>query len=38
MSDDELFKNIRKYRVYARVTPTDKIRIVKHGRRLKLLL
>ncbi len=29
MSDDELFKNIRKYRVYARVTPTDKIRIVK---------
>lgn len=29
MSDEELAQNIRKYRVYARVTPTDKIRIVK---------
>ena len=29
MSDEELFANIRNYRVYARVTPTDKIRIVK---------
>ena len=29
MSDDELGKNIRKYSVYARVTPADKIRIVK---------
>lgn len=29
MSDEELYKNIRKYSVYARVTPNDKIRIVK---------
>jgi Ca2+-transporting ATPase len=29
LSDDELTANIWKYRVYARVTPTDKIRIVK---------
>ncbi len=29
MSDEELFENIRRYRVYARVTPSDKIRIVK---------
>ncbi|MBC8584029.1 calcium-translocating P-type ATPase, PMCA-type [Youxingia wuxianensis] len=29
MSDEELFENIRHYCVYARVTPTDKIRIVK---------
>lgn len=29
MSEEDLMKNIRKYRVYARVTPTDKIRIVK---------
>lgn len=29
MSDDELERNIRKYSVYARVTPSDKIRIVK---------
>ena len=29
MSDEELFQNIRHYRVYARVTPADKIRIVK---------
>lgn len=29
MSDDELLANIRRYRVYARVTPADKIRIVK---------
>ena len=29
MSDDELFENIRHYSVYARVSPTDKIRIVK---------
>ena len=29
MSDEELFQNIRRYRVYARVTPSDKIRIVK---------
>lgn len=29
LSDDELFENIRRYRVYARVTPSDKIRIVK---------
>lgn len=29
MSDEELAANIRKFRVYARVTPTDKIRIVK---------
>ncbi len=29
MSDAELLKNIRNYHVYARVTPTDKIRIVK---------
>ena len=29
MSDEELFANIRQYRVYARVTPSDKIRIVK---------
>lgn len=29
MSDDELAQNIDKYRVYARVSPTDKIRIVK---------
>ncbi|MDD2418193.1 MAG: calcium-translocating P-type ATPase, PMCA-type [Oscillospiraceae bacterium] len=29
MSDEELFENIRHYRVYARVTPSDKIRIVK---------
>lgn len=33
LSDDELFENIRKYRVYARVTPTDKIRIVKAWQR-----
>lgn len=29
MSDEELYENIRRYRVYARVTPADKIRIVK---------
>lgn len=29
MSDDELKENIAQYRVYARVTPADKIRIVK---------
>lgn len=29
MSDEDLAANIRKYRVYARVTPSDKIRIVK---------
>ena len=29
MSDEELFAHIREYRVYARVTPADKIRIVK---------
>lgn len=29
MSDEELFAHIRQYRVYARVTPADKIRIVK---------
>lgn len=29
MSDDELFANVDKYAVYARVTPEDKIRIVK---------
>ncbi len=29
MSDEELFENIRHYSVYARVSPTDKIRIVK---------
>ena len=29
MSDDELFDNIRNVSVYARVSPTDKIRIVK---------
>lgn len=29
LSDEELEENIRHYRVYARVTPSDKIRIVK---------
>lgn len=29
MSDEELAANIEKYKVYARVTPSDKIRIVK---------
>lgn len=29
LSDNELYQNIRRYRVYARVTPSDKIRIVK---------
>lgn len=29
LSDEELFERIRHYRVYARVTPSDKIRIVK---------
>lgn len=29
LSDDELFEKIRHYRVYARVSPADKIRIVK---------
>ncbi len=33
MSDDELYQNIRRYRVYARVTPADKIRIVKAWQR-----
>jgi Ca2+-transporting ATPase len=33
LSDDELFENIRHYRVYARVTPSDKIRIVKAWQR-----
>jgi len=33
MTDDELFKNIRHYCVYARVTPSDKIRIVKAWQR-----
>ena len=28
MSDDELFDNIEKYSVYARVTPSDKLRIL----------
>ncbi len=29
MSDEELFENIEKYSVYARVSPNDKLRIVK---------
>ena len=29
MSDDELYANVHKYAVYARVTPEDKIRIVR---------
>ena len=29
MSDEELDKNVDRYAVYARVTPEDKIRIVK---------
>jgi len=29
LSDDELFNNIEKYSVYARVAPSDKVRIVK---------
>lgn len=33
LSDEELFENIRRYRVYARVTPADKIRIVKAWQR-----
>lgn len=33
LSDDELYRNIRHYRVYARVSPTDKIRIVKAWQR-----
>ncbi len=33
LSDDELYENIRRYRVYARVTPADKIRIVKAWQR-----
>ncbi len=28
LSDEELFQNIRRYSVYARVSPTDKLRIV----------
>ena len=33
MTDDELYKNIRRYRVYARVSPTDKLRIIKAWQR-----
>lgn len=33
LSDDELFENIRHYRVYARVTPADKLRIIKAWQR-----
>ncbi len=33
LSDDELFENIRHYKVYARVTPADKLRIVKAWQR-----
>lgn len=33
LTDDELFENIRQYRVYARVTPSDKLRIVKAWQR-----
>lgn len=33
LSDDELFQNIRHYRVYARVTPGDKLRIIKAWQR-----
>lgn len=29
LSDEELFDNIKHYRVYARVTPADKLRIIK---------
>ncbi|MGI6265062.1 MAG: calcium-translocating P-type ATPase, PMCA-type [Acutalibacteraceae bacterium] len=29
LSDEELFENIRKFKVYARVTPADKLRIIK---------
>ena len=29
LSDEELFKNIEKFSVYARVAPEDKVRIVK---------
>ena len=29
MSDEELINNVERYSVYARVSPTDKIRIVK---------
>lgn len=35
MSDDELYKNIERYSVYARVSPTDKLRIVKAWQKLK---
>ncbi len=33
LSDDELFANIEKYSVYARVSPSDKVRIVKAWQR-----
>ena len=33
LSDEELYKNIRHYRVYARVSPTDKLRIIKAWQR-----
>lgn len=33
LDDDQLFDNISKYKVYARVTPSDKIRIVKAWQR-----
>ena len=33
MSDEELYQNIRRYRVYARVSPTDKLRIIKAWQR-----
>ena len=33
MTDEELYKNIRRYRVYARVSPSDKLRIIKAWQR-----
>ena len=35
MSDEDLTKNIRKYSVYARVSPEHKVRIVKAGKQME---
>jgi Ca2+-transporting ATPase len=38
LSDDEFFKNLSHYRVYARVSPENKVRIVKAFKRAELVV
>jgi Ca2+-transporting ATPase len=38
LSDKEFFKNLRKYKVFARVSPENKVRIVKAFKKHKLVV